>query len=225
MRILIIEDDLTLAEFIKKGLIEEGYAVDIVSNGEHGLNLALNFDFDLYILDVMLPGKDGLEICKSIRLKKKSAPILFLSARDETPDIVKGLDAGANDYLTKPFAFPELSARIRALLRLTTSPDKSGILKLGDLTLNLFTHKAERDGKNIELTLKEFSLLEYFMRNPDRILTRAMIIEHVWNFNFDNFTNVIDVYINYLRKKIDSEFDFKMLLTIRGSGYMMRGKE
>ncbi len=224
MRILIVEDDLTLAEFIKKGLTEEGYAVDIISNGEYGLNLALTYDFDLFILDVMLPVKDGLEICKSIRLKNKSVPILFLSAKDETNDIVKGLDAGANDYLTKPFAFPELSARIRALLRLTAAPDKSGILKAGDLTLNMFTHKAERAGKEIDLTLKEYSLLEYFMRSQDRILTRTMIIEHVWNFNFDNFTNVVDVYLNYLRKKIDSGFEFKMLLTVRGSGYMLRSK-
>ncbi|HPG29754.1 MAG TPA: response regulator transcription factor [bacterium] len=224
MRILIVEDDLTLAEFIKKGLSEEGYAVDIISNGEYGLNLALNYEFDLIILDVMLPGKDGLEICRSIRKKNKSVPVLFLSARDETCDIVKGLDSGANDYLTKPFAFPELSARIRALLRVSATPDNTGILKTGDLTLNLFLRKAERSGKKINLTLKEFSLLEYFMRNPDRILTRTMIIEHVWNFNFDNFTNVIDVYINYLRKKIDSGFEFKMLMTIRGSGYMLNSK-
>ncbi|HON55868.1 MAG TPA: response regulator transcription factor [bacterium] len=224
MRILIVEDDLTLAEFIKKGLTEEGYAVDIISNGEQGLNIALNFEFDLIILDVMLPEKDGLEICKSIRYKNKKTPILFLSARDETEDIVKGLDIGANDYLTKPFAFPELTARMRALLRISNLSDNNGILKVANLTLNLFTHKAERNGKEIDLTLKEFSLLEYFMRNPDRILTRTMIIEHVWNFNFDNFTNVIDVYINYLRKKIDSDFDFKMLLTVRGSGYMLRSK-
>jgi len=224
MRILIIEDDLTLAEFIKKGLTEEGYAVDINSNGEQGFNLALNHEFDLIILDVMLPLKDGFEICKSIRLKNKTIPILFLSARDETQDIVKGLDSGANDYLTKPFAFPELSARIRALLRKNTTPDNSGIIKINDLTLNLFTHKAVREENEIELTSKEFSLLEYFMRNPDRILTRTMIIEHVWNFNFDNFTNVIDVYINYLRKKIDEDHAFKMLVTIRGSGYMLRSK-
>jgi len=225
MRILIIEDDVTLAEFIKKGLTEEGYAVDIITNGEYGLNLALNFEFDLIILDVMLPARDGIEICKSIRNKNKSVAILFLSARDETADIVKGLDSGANDYLTKPFAFPELTARIRALLRLTAIPDKSGVLKVADLSLNLFTHKADRAGRSIDLTLKEFSLLEYFMRSPDRILTRTMIIEHVWNFNFDNFTNVVDVYINYLRKKIDSGFDFKMLVTIRGSGYMLRSRE
>lgn len=224
MRILIVEDDLTLAEFIKKGLSEEGYAVDIISNGEYGLNLALNYDFDLIILDIMLPDKDGLEICRTIRKKNKSVPVLFLSARDETGDIVKGLDSGANDYLTKPFAFPELSARIRALFRVSATPDNTGILKIGDLTLNLFLHKAERSGKEINLTLKEFSLLEYFMRNPDRILTRTMIIEHVWNFNFDNFTNVIDVYINYLRKKIDAGFEDKMLLTIRGSGYMLKNK-
>ncbi|HPP86903.1 MAG TPA: response regulator transcription factor [bacterium] len=224
MRILIVEDDLTLAEFIKKGLTEEGYAVDIISNGEQGLNIALNFEFDLIILDVMLPEKDGLEICKSIRYKNKKTPVLFLSARDETEDIVKGLDIGANDYLTKPFAFPELAARARALLRISNVSDNNGILKVADLTLNLFTHKAERNGKEIDLTLKEFSLLEYFMRNPDRILTRTMIIEHVWNFNFDNFTNVIDVYINYLRKKIDNDSDFKMLLTVRGSGYMLRSK-
>ena len=209
MRILIVEDDLTLAEFIKKGLSEEGYAVDIISNGEYGLNLALNYDFDLIILDIMLPDKDGLEICRTIRKKNKSVPVLFLSARDETGDIVKGLDSGANDYLTKPFAFPELSARIRALFRVSATPDNTGILKIGDLTLNLFLHKAERSGKEINLTLKEFSLLEYFMRNPDRILTRTMIIEHVWNFNFDNFTNVIDVYINYLRKKIDAGLRIK----------------
>ncbi|MDD3149331.1 MAG: response regulator transcription factor [Candidatus Gastranaerophilales bacterium] len=226
MRILLVEDDKNLAGFVKKGLSEEGYAVDLSFEGEEGKFLALTNDYDLIILDIMLPGIDGISLCKTIRLQKKDIPILFLSAKDEIQNKVKGLDSGANDYLTKPFAFPELTARIRALLRLNTSSEnKDGVLTVGELSLNLFTHKCKRNKIEYDLSGKEFSLLEYFMRNPDRVLTRTMIIEHVWNYDFDNFTNVVDVYINYIRNKIDKEYDFKMLITYRGSGYMLRSKE
>lgn len=221
MRLLVVEDEKKVASFIKKGLEEEHYAVDIAEDGEMGLYMAEANDYDLIVLDLMIPKIDGWELLRRIRASQNNVPILILTARDSVEDRVRGLDGGCDDYLTKPFAFAELLARIRALLR-RERLEKEPLLKVGDLTLSPVTHKVMRKGKEIELTSKEYALLEYFMRNPDRILTRAMIAEHVWDYHFDSMTNVIDVYVNYLRKKIDKDFEPKLIHTIRGVGYMMK---
>lgn len=221
MRLLVVEDEKKVASFIKKGLEEEHYAVDIAEDGEMGLYMAETNDYDLIVLDLMIPKIDGWELLRRIRARQNNVPILILTARDSVEDRVRGLNGGCDDYLTKPFAFAELLARIRALLR-REKLEKEPLLKVGDLTLSLVTHKVVRKGKEIELTSKEYALLEYFMRNPDRILTRAMIAEHVWDYHFDSMTNVIDVYVNYLRKKIDKDFEPKLIHTIRGVGYMMK---
>jgi heavy metal response regulator len=221
MRILVVEDEKKVASFIKKGLEEEHYAVDTAPDGENGLYLAELNTYDLMVLDLMLPKINGLELLRRVRQKGNNVPILVLTAKDSVDDIVKGLDAGCDDYLTKPFAFSELLARIRALLR-RERVEKEPVLKVGDLTLAVTTHKVMREGKEIELTSKEYALLEYFMRNPDKVLTRTMISEHVWDYHFDSMTNVIDVYVNYLRKKIDKDFEPKLIHTMRGIGYMMK---
>lgn len=221
MRLLVVEDEKKVASFIRKGLEEEHYAVDIAEDGEMGLYMAETNDYDLIVLDLMIPKIDGWELLRRIRARQNNVPILILTARDSVEDRVRGLNGGCDDYLTKPFAFAELLARIRALLR-REKLEKEPLLKVGDLTLSLVTHKVVRKGKEIELTSKEYALLEYFMRNPDRILTRAMIAEHVWDYHFDSMTNVIDVYVNYLRKKIDKDFEPKLIHTIRGVGYMMK---
>jgi heavy metal response regulator len=222
MRLLVIEDEKKVASFIKKGLEEEHYAVDVAHDGEEGLYLTETNDYDLVVLDLMIPKIHGWEVLKRIRTKKNNVPILVLTARDSIEDKVKGLDSGCDDYLTKPFAFAELLARIRALLR-REKAEKEPILRIADLTLSLVTHKVARQGKEIELTSREYTLLEYFMRNPDKVLTRTMISEHVWDYHFDSMTNVIDVYVNYLRRKIDKDFELKLIHTIRGIGYIMKG--
>ena len=221
MRILVVEDEKKVANFIKKGLEEERYAVDNAYDGESGFYMTEVNEYDLIVLDLMIPKIDGLEVLKRIRGNRNNIPILVLTAKDSLEDIVRGLDAGCDDYLTKPFEFLEFLARVRALLR-REKLDKEPILKIADLTLSLVTHKVTRKGKEIELTAKEYSLLEYFMRNPDKVLTRTMISEHVWDYHFDSVTNVIDVYVNYLRRKIDREFEPKLIRTIRGVGYIMR---
>ena len=221
MRILIVEDEKKVAAFIKKGLEEETYAVDIATDGEEGLYLGEQNQYDLIILDLMLPKINGLDILSSLRSQNIEAPILLLTAKDSVEDKVKGLNQGADDYLTKPFAFSELLARIRVLLRRGKAESKT-ILEIADLTLNLVSHKVSRGNEEIELTGKEYSLLEYFMRNQEKVLTRTMIAEHVWDYNFDTFTNVIDVYVNHLRKKIDKNFSTKLLHTLRGVGYVMK---
>jgi heavy metal response regulator len=221
MRILVIEDEKKVASFIKKGLEEEHYAVDAAHDGETGLYLSEINEYDLIVLDLMIPKIDGLEVLKSIRGRKDNVPVLVLTAKNSVEDIVKGLDSGCDDYLTKPFEFMEFLARIRALLR-REKGDKEPLLKVEDLTLSLVTHKVMRKGKDIDLTSKEYALLEYFMRNPNRVLTRTMISEHVWDYHFDSLTNVIDVYVNYLRKKIDKDFEPKLIHTIRGVGYIMK---
>jgi len=221
MRILIVEDEKKVAAFIKKGLEEETYAVDIASDGEEGLHLGEQNPYDLIILDLMLPKINGLEILSRLRAKKIETPILLLTAKDSVEDKVEGLNQGADDYLTKPFAFSELLARIRVLLRRGKAETKT-TLKIADLTLDLVSHKVNRGNEEIELTGKEYSLLEYFMRNQEKVLTRTMIAEHVWDYNFDTFTNVIDVYVNHLRKKIDKNFPAKLLHTLRGVGYVMK---
>lgn len=222
MRILIVEDEFKIANFIKKGLKEEGYIGDIVTDGKEALNLIYSNNYDLIILDLMLPSIDGISICSEIRKNNLNIPILILSAKDTVKDKVKGLDSGADDYLTKPFSFEELLARIRALLRGKGNKEVTK-LKVDDLEMDLISRVVKRGDKEITLSTKEYSLLEYLMRNAGNVVTRTMILENVWDLNFDNFTNIIDVYINYLRNKIDKEFDKKLLHTIRGRGYMIKG--
>ena len=221
MRILLVEDEEKIANFIKRGLKEEHYIVDVAYDGEKGLFLAEINAYDLIILDIMLPIKDGLSICKELRTKKIDTPILMLSARDRVEYKVSGLDLGADDYLAKPFAFEELLARARALLR-RKEGDKSTLLKIADLELDQLTHKVRRAGKEISLTSKEYALLEYLMLNANQVVTRTMISEHVWNEDFDSFTNVIDVYIKYLRNKIDKDFRKQLIYTMRGTGYILK---
>jgi heavy metal response regulator len=221
MRILVVEDDKKVAGFIKKGLEEESYAVDVAYDGEDGLHFGSEGQYDLIILDIMLPKIDGLEILSQLRDQGKDTPILLLTAKDAVDDKVAGLNKGADDYLTKPFAFSELLARVRVLLRRGKAEVKTTLM-ISDLTLDLVSHKVNRGGDEIELTGKEYGLLEYFMRNQEKVLTRTMIAEHVWDYNFDTFTNVIDVYINHLRKKIDKGRELKLLHTLRGVGYVMK---
>ncbi len=221
MRILIVEDEKKVAGFIRKGLEEETYAVDVAFDGDEGLGLAEMNQYDLIILDLMLPKLNGLEVLSRLRKKNINTPILLLTAKDSVEDKVEGLNQGADDYLTKPFAFSELLARVRSLLRRGQIETKT-VLQVGDLTLDLVSHKVIRNDEEIELTGKEYSLLEYFMRNKDKVLTRTMIAEHVWDYNFDTFTNVIDVYVNHLRKKIDKKFPSKLIHTLRGVGYVMK---
>jgi len=221
MRILVVEDEKKIAEFIRRGLKEEGYAVDMAHDGEEGLFLAKTNDYDLVLLDLMLPKLDGLTLCKKLKGAKIKTPVIMLTAKNTVKEKVMGLDSGADDYLTKPFAFEELLARIRAMLRKkdARTPTK---LKAADLELDLLTHKVIRGSREIELTTKEFSLLEYLMRKEGIIVTRTMISEHVWDIDFDTFTNVIDVYINYLRNKVDSGSKKKLIHTVRGRGYILK---
>jgi DNA-binding response OmpR family regulator len=220
MRILVAEDDASLAKFLRKGLETENYAVDVVGDGEEAQALAERYDFDLLVLDVNLPGRNGFDVLAHLRKKKPDMPVLLLTAQGRVEDRVRGLDLGADDYIVKPFSFSELCARIRALLRRGQRAADS-TLKVDSLELNRIERSVQRAGKAIELTPKEFALLEYLMLNQSRRVTRAMIIEHVWNLSFDTSTNVVDVYINYLRSKVDEGFEPKLIRTIRGVGYQM----
>lgn len=225
MRILIVEDDRKIASAIKKGLEQERFAVDLSYDGKDGLGSALTIDYDLVILDRMLPELDGVQICKAIRENKLKVPILILTAKDKIADRVEGLNAGADDYLVKPFAFEELLARIKALLRRPQNQIED-TLKVGDLELNSQTFEVKRDGKAIELSSREFALLEYLMRNPGRILTKDNIIAHVWDYDADILPNTVEVYIGYLRGKIDKPFSKStpLIQTARGFGYRIREK-
>jgi len=223
MKILIIEDEKKVAKFLQQGFEEERYAVNVAYDGDIGTTMALSETFDLIILDILLPKKDGISVLRHIRAKHITTPVILLTAKSAIDDKVEGLDAGADDYLTKPFAFAELLARVRSLLR-RGAAEKSIFLKAADLQLDTVAHKAKRGDKVIELTGKEYALLEYFMRNINRVLTRTLISEHIWNYNFDTGTNVIDVYINHLRSKIDDGFDKKLLHTVRGVGYVLKGE-
>lgn len=224
MRILVIEDEKKVSNFLRKALEEERYAVDQAFDGEQGLAMAEAYDYDLILLDLMLPGKSGAHLLKELRAEGRKTPVLVLTAKDAVQDKVTLLNAGSDDYLTKPFSIEELIARVRALLR-RGKPEQGLVLKVDDLTLNPATREVRRGGRKIDLTNKEYSLLEYFMRNTGRVLTRTMISEHVWNVDFDTETNVIDVYMVYLRSKIDKGESRRLIKTVRGSGYMMAGRE
>jgi len=218
MRILIAEDDEALARFVRQGLEGEHYAVDVFPDGEQARTAAAENDYDLVILDLNLPRLDGVNVLRQVRLKKPSLPVLVLTQRTRVEDRVQCLDLGADDYLPKPFSFAELSARIRALVRRSHLPSES-VLSVADLKLDRVERRVERAGRRIELTTREFGLLEYLMRNAGRKVTRSMIIEHVWNLTFDTTTNVVDVYINYLRRKVDDGHPTKLIHTVRGVGY------
>jgi two-component system response regulator MprA len=220
-RILVIEDEQRIAQFIERGLIFEGYRVDVAYDGKTGLSMARDNPPDLVILDWMLPGMDGLEVCKRLRAAT-SVPILMLTARDEVADRVLGLDSGADDYLVKPFSFDELLARIRALFRRASVTSKPEILRFADMTLDTGTHRATRGNRPIDLTAKEYELLELFMRNPRQVLTREMIFDRVWNYDFGGESNIIEVYVRYLRQKTEAENEPRLLHTVRGVGYVLR---
>ena len=221
MRVLVIEDHRRMAALLRRGLEEEGYAVDLADTGEDGEWLAGENQYDAIVLDVMLPGIDGFDVCRRLRDDGCLAPIVMLTARDAVDDRVRGLDAGADDYLVKPFSFEELLARLRALVR--RGPTKRApVLSAAGLELDPARHTLKRDGRPVELTPKEFALLEYFMRHPGEVLSRARLIEHVWDFAFESDSNVVDVYVRYLREKIDRPFGADSIQTVRGSGYRLR---
>jgi len=221
MRVLVVEDSRRLAGIIKRGLLEEGYAVDNAYDGEEAEYMAETTPFDVVILDVMLPKKDGLAVCRDLRGKNVSTPILMLTAKDSVEDKVVGLDSGADDYLVKPFAFSELLARIRALLRREVLP-KTQKFQVGDLSLDPQSREVWRDGGRLELTAKEYSILEYFMRRPNAVVTRTMLGESVWDYEFDGLSNVIDVYVRRIRQKIDRDGETSLIQTVRGAGYRLR---
>ncbi len=222
MHILLVEDEKKVAQFITRALMEEGHTVDIAHDGAKGLEIAQSGNHDLMILDVMLPKMSGLELINTLRKNRNTTPTLMLTAKTSTDDKVAGLDSGADDYLTKPFAVEELLARVRSLLRRGGMGDKTTTLTMADLELDLVTHKARRGKRNIELTVKEYALLEYLMRNHGRVVSRSSISEHIWNYTFDTGTNIIDVYVNHLRNKIDEKDETRLIHTVRGVGYVMK---
>ncbi|MFO7883845.1 MAG: response regulator transcription factor [Desulfobacteraceae bacterium] len=222
MKILFVEDDDKIVDFVLKGLMSAGFAADRAADGEEGLSLALYERYDVMIVDIMLPRVDGIDLIKQIRAENINTPVIILSAKDRVSDRVRGLEAGADDYLTKPFAFSELLARIQALIRRATGTTESSTLSYGDLVLDLFKREVKRDGKIIDLQPLEFSLLEYLMRNQERVVSKTMIMEHVWNYNFDPMTNVVEARICRLRDKVDKHFQSKLIHTIRGAGYVLR---
>ncbi len=221
MRILLVEDNRRLSDSLKRSLVDDNYAVDTAYDGQEGEELAELTPYDVIILDVMLPHKDGTEVCRSLRNRRIKTPVLMLTARDALEDRVLGLDSGADDYLVKPFEMEELRARLRALLR-READDKSGLITIADLVLDPATHFVQRSGQRIELTAREYALLEYLMRNPNRIITRQMAENHLWSYDATVMSNVVDVYIRRLRSKIDDQFEVKLIETIRGSGYRLR---
>jgi two-component system copper resistance phosphate regulon response regulator CusR len=221
MRILVVEDERKVASFLRQGLMEEGHAVEIAPDGATAIDLLLGDPpYDLAVLDLMLPKRDGFEVLRTLRARRVDTPVLVLTARDTVSDKVVGLDLGADDYLTKPFAFEEFLARVRALLRRGAGP-RTPILRLGDLTLDPATRAVMRGKRRISLTAREYALLEYFLRNPNRVLTRPMIAQHVWGIDFDSESNIIDVYVGYLRRKIDADGEPRLLHTLRGAGYTL----
>jgi len=220
MRLLVVEDEVRMAALLRRGFVEEGYAVDVANNGTDALWLATEAAFDAVVLDVMLPGIDGFEVCRALRETRCDAPVLMLTARDAVEDRVRGLDAGADDYLTKPFSFAELSARVRALLRRGAGA-RPTVLEVGDLRLDPARHRVWRADVEISLSPKEMALLELFMRHPDEVITRTQILDHVWDFAYDGLSNVVDQYVSYLRRKVDKPFGRDDLQTVRGVGYRL----
>jgi two-component system, OmpR family, copper resistance phosphate regulon response regulator CusR len=225
MRILLVEDETSISNFLKEGLEEEGFAVDVADNGKTGLQMALDNleEYDTIVLDWMLPGLNGIEICRNIRKENQEVPVIFLTARDTTDDVVFGLETGANDYIRKPFAFDELLARIRVMMRVKGG--ESSVFRYGDIMLDVDSHRVTKAGVNVELTQKEFSLLEFLLRNKGKVSRRTRIIEKVWDIHFDYDTSVIDVYINALRKKLDDKNKVSFIETIRGVGYRINEDE
>ncbi len=221
MRLLVVEDEARIARFIQRGLEEEHHAVDVAPDGDDAVHLATINEYDVILLDILLPRKNGLAVCRELRARNVSAPILMLTAKDSVEDKVAGLNSGADDYLTKPFAFDELLARVNALAR-RRSLDRAPLLRVDDLTLDPLTHEVRRGGEPIELTNKEYALLALLMRRPGQVLTRTQIAEQIWDMDFDNESNVIDVYIRYLRKKIDADGTRPLIHTVRGAGYTMK---
>jgi DNA-binding response OmpR family regulator len=221
MRILVVEDEPKLAKTLRWGLEEQGYAVDVAGDGQEGYELAVGGPYDLIVLDVMLPEMDGFELCRRLRAVGERVPVLMVTARDTVDDRVAGLDRGADDYLVKPFALRELLARMRALLR-RDGPARTPVLRAGDLELDTVSREVRRAGRAIELTSKEYAILEYFLRNPNRVLTRAQIGDHVWDYEFASMSNVIDVYVGYLRRKLADDEEPRLLRTVRGTGYQLR---
>jgi len=225
MRVLLIEDDAKIASFITKGLRAEGFAVDHAADGEQGLHLALTEPYDAAIVDIMLPKQDGLEVIRRMRRSQVATPVIILSARAATSDKIKGLQTGSDDYLTKPFSFAELLARLQALIRRSSGAAEPTRLTVGDLNLNLITREVVRAGRQIDLQPLEFSLLEYLMRNAGRVVSKTMIMERVWDYHFDPQTNVVESRIYHLREKVDKGFDAKMIRTVRGVGYVLKPPE
>ena len=221
MRILVVEDEKKLAEFIRRALREDGHAVDLSHDGDEGAMLALRGDYDAIVLDLQLPKRDGLSLLRDLRAKKKSTPVIVLTARDSLKDRVRGLDEGADDYLTKPFALDELRARMRALLR-RGQGSSSSVLAFSDLSMNLLDRGVLRGLRKVVLTPREFSLLEYFLRNPERVLTRTAIAEHVWDYNFEWQSNIVDVFVNGIRKKLEEKGESRLIQTVRGAGYVLK---
>jgi|SRR5258706_913565 len=221
MRILIVEDERKISTYVKRGLEEQGYAVDAAYTGREALDWAQSARYDVIILDIMLPEMNGVAVCKELRAQGNRAPILMLTALDSIDDRAAGLDAGADDYLIKPFALKELLARIRAIIRRASDMPKSPILQIADLTLDTLTRRVKRGSKNIDLTSKEYAVLECLLRESERVLSRAQIAEHVWNYDVFNHSNVVDVYIKNLRRKIDDDLEIKLIHTVRGAGYRL----
>ena len=221
MRLLVVEDEPNMADLLQRGLQREGYAVDVAVNGEDALWSATEVEYDAIVLDVMIPAPDGLAVCRELRRRERWTPVLLLTARDSVDDRVNGLDSGADDYLVKPFAFPELFARVRSITR-REPVARPSVLRVGDISLDPAARSVRRNDLPIELSPTEYSLLEYFLRNPDRVLTRSNILEHVWDFAYDGTSNVVDVYVRYLREKIDRPFGKTSIETVRGAGYVLR---
>ena len=223
MRVLLVEDDKTIASFVKKGLEQAGFAVDHALDGEDGLHFALNEAYDAAIVDIMLPKRDGLSLIEELRKRSIRTPVIILSAKGSVDDRVRGLQSGGDDYLTKPFAFSELLARVQALIRRSSGGSEPTSLSYRDLSVNLLTREVTRAGVKVELQPREFSLLEYLLRNAEKIISKTMILEHVWNYDFDPQTNVVDVLVCRVRNKIDKDFEPKLIHTLRGVGYVLRG--
>jgi two-component system OmpR family response regulator len=222
MHILLVEDELKMARALRRGLEQEGHSVDSATDGDDALSRGVEFEYDAIVLDVMLPGRDGFSICRELRARDRWAPVLMLRARDAVEDRIRGLDAGADDYLVKPFAFGELLARLRALARRGVS-ERPAIITVGDVELDPAAHTVTREGRLVDLSVREFSLLEFLMRHAGEVVTRTRILEQVWDVNYDSFSNVVDVYVGYLRRKIELPFGRSFIRTVRGVGYVVEG--